>query len=143
MRLCVSPILASKGNGLAYGAPNLFEQFSEPFAEPHIFKVASRNLAIYPGFVLGCAIVACSPPWPQGRPFHSAASQSIDDRLFQRACLSVASVESLSIPIGHPHQESGAQQGITEDSGRSRKDLERRSAFGKINFSTSNDKRLT
>ena len=87
---------------MTYGAPNLFKQFSKPFAEPHISELASGNFAIYPGFLLGCAIVACSPTCPQRRPFHSAASQSIDDRLFQKACLSLVPVESSSISIGHP-----------------------------------------
>jgi hypothetical protein len=51
--LCVSPILASKGYGLTYGAPNLFKQSSKPFPEPHISELASGSVAIHPAFVLG------------------------------------------------------------------------------------------
>src|ERR1700751_875200 len=118
---CVSPILAGKGYSLTYGAPNLFKQFPNPPAEPHILKFASRNLTIYPGFVPRCANVACSPTWQQWRQFHGAALRNIDDSLFQKTCLSVVPVESPSIPIVHPHQESGARQGITGDPSRSRK----------------------
>jgi hypothetical protein len=51
---------ALKGDGSAYGAPNLFKQFSKPFAKPHTFKFAASDLAIHSAFVLRRAIVVCS-----------------------------------------------------------------------------------
>jgi len=82
-------------------------------------ELASGNLAIHPAFVLGRTLVSCSLAWQQGRQSHCAASQNIDDKLSEKTCPLVASVRSPSKHIEHPHQESGASQGITGDSGGS------------------------
>jgi class 3 adenylate cyclase len=125
--------LLGKRYGLAYGASNLFKQFSEPFAEPRILIFASDNLAIHPAFILAYAMVACSPTRQQRRQFHCAASQNIDDKLLKKTDRLVVPVEPLSTRIKHPHQESGAQQGITREFRKSSKTQSVNTDFGESN----------
>jgi hypothetical protein len=125
--------LLGKRYGLAYGASNLFKQFSEPFAEPRILKFASGNLAIHPAFILAYAMVACSPTRQQRRQFHCAASQNIDDKLLKKTDRLVVPIEPLSTRIKHPHQESGAQQEITGEFRKSSKTQSVNTDFGESN----------